>query len=146
MNEQCNHKFKKLEESVFEWCKLCGTVVYHMKVGGIFKQTETGIYCNFRGQIIQDVFLNNHDFRAQHHNHEWFKLTSEYDWCKVCGALQLTKIFSPKGSMSVVSRKGVLLPFKKQARLNVLNEANLLEELHFKTEAARQSLLELVNS
>jgi hypothetical protein len=130
MNE-CFHKeenLKHLENSTFRWCTLCGIVIHHIKIGGIFKIVEGGIYADFRGQKDGIHLYNGHDFRAKEHNHDWFKLTSEYRWCKICGALEIKQTIAKGFELKI--RKGILLPKRKQVRLEILRETNLIEELH----------------
>jgi hypothetical protein len=124
---ECQHKsLKNLEESTFHWCTFCGTLYHFVKLGGVVKQVKGGIYFDFSGQTDGVCCYDKHNFRAKRHEHDWFKLTCDYKWCRICGALGIKKTFLPQKLSSPVIHKGILFPKRVQARLEILKEANLL--------------------
>jgi len=125
---QCEHKqsyLKSIEETTFEWCTMCGTIIHHIKIGGVFKQVESGIYCDFSNQTDGFYYMNAQDFRYANHKHNWFLLETDHEWCKICGALQIRRLVANKG-FSIAYKKGILLPKKREARIEILKEAGLV--------------------
>ena len=81
----CEHKVVRIKNSAFDWCKLCGVIVYHMKVGGV-ESVFGGISCDFSKQRECES-LFEHRFERCEGKHDFFKLTLEVDWCEACGML-----------------------------------------------------------
>lgn len=126
----CRHKqdfLKKIKNTTFEWCTLCGTVVYHFKDGGIFKLVKGGIYVDFAGQTDVVVYFNDHDPRMDKHEHQLMRLTNEYEWCKECGALQIKKVISIAGSLEIKAQKAFLFPKRKEVHDEIYKEAGLIK-------------------
>jgi hypothetical protein len=114
MKMSCQHekeKLKKIEESTFEWCSLCGSIIHHVKIGGIFKQCATGILCDFSKQRDSIIVMDQNNKRGPDHVHSWMKLTQDTNWCRDCGGLQIKRCISHGTSISY--RSGVLFPHKK---------------------------------
>lgn len=128
----CKHEkkhLKNLENSTFCWCTLCGTLIQHVHIGGVFKQVSGGIYCNFDEQQEVIWYCDKHNYKSKKHEHDWFRLTKDYKWCRTCGSLGIKTMLFPN-KLQLVERKGILFPKKLQARLSILKEANLLQELY----------------
>jgi hypothetical protein len=131
MNSICTHRFISLGDNLYEWCRLCGLLVYHYEDCAclpfeVLQDIVNGISYDKRAYIEKySKFVQPTNLRAfVDHKHSLFILSASDSWCTICGTLFIKRPLMNNGFV-VEMKQGFLVPMRRSSALQIREEANL---------------------
>ena len=126
----CAHKLSNIDNTTFDWCTLCGIVLYHyfpIEPNLTFKDDFLIFEPNSKEwkKRSRVRIMSPDDIRSNEHNCNWFNLSNTTSWCTICGRLKIKKIFMK--NFTLCQREGYLMPIKRKVRLKILHESGLIK-------------------
>ena len=125
--EICKHRLINVGDPIYEWCRQCGILIYQYEDCGIINIENIFFDKNkiswIKNISIKKNILEPSNIRIIEHIHNWFLLSANDAWCKVCGSLQIKRILT--GHFNFEIKQGLLVPQRRISSLEIKKEAGI---------------------
>jgi len=128
----CKHRLISVGNKEYEWCRQCGMLIYRYEE---FMQIPSRdikivdnliIYNKSRHKIIRSRIIEPLNIRDIQHKHDFFILSADDAWCKICGSLKVKRTFCFNNGLSIQAKEGIIIPQRRLSCIDIRKKAGMI--------------------